>query len=171
MAFIVKPITCRMRTFIIIIILLTGSLSSLPAQKIEKIGVPELEKILASPENALHVVNFWATWCPPCITELPYFEKLSKEFQGRGVKFILISLDFPSQIESRLIPFLKTNKITADVRVMTNIDYNSWIEKVDSSWQGNIPVTLFFNNARKTKYFHPSELTEKELKDLITKYK
>ena len=160
-----------MRTFIIIIILLTGSLSSLPAQKIEKIGVPELEKILASPENALHVVNFWATWCPPCITELPYFEKLSKEFQGRGVKFILISLDFPSQIESRLIPFLKTNKITADVRVMTNIDYNSWIEKVDSSWQGNIPVTLFFNNARKTKYFHPSELTEKELKDLITKYK
>lgn len=171
MAFIVKPITCRMRTFIIIIILLTGSLSSLTAQKIEKIGVPELEKILASPENALHVVNFWATWCPPCITELPYFEKLSKEFQGRGVKFILISLDFPSQIESRLIPFLKTNKITADVRVMTNIDYNSWIEKVDSSWQGNIPVTLFFNNARKTKYFHPSELTEKELKDLITKYK
>jgi thiol-disulfide isomerase/thioredoxin len=160
-----------MRTFIIIIILLTGSLSSLTAQKIEKIGVPELEKILASPENALHVVNFWATWCPPCITELPYFEKLSKEFQGRGVKFILISLDFPSQIESRLIPFLKTNKITADVRVMTNIDYNSWIEKVDSSWQGNIPVTLFFNNARKTKYFHPSELTEKELKDLITKYK
>jgi len=159
-----------MRTFIIII-LLTGSLSSLTAQKIEKIGVPELEKILASPENALHVVNFWATWCPPCITELPYFEKLSKEFRDKGVKFILISLDFPSQIESRLIPFLKNNKITADVRVMTDLDYNSWIEKVDSSWQGNIPVTLFFNNAGKVRYFHPAEVTEKELRDLITKYK
>jgi thiol-disulfide isomerase/thioredoxin len=119
----------------------------------------------------LHVVNFWATWCPPCVTELPYFEKLSKEYQDKEVKFILISLDFPSQIESRLIPFLKTNKITADVRVMTNIDYNSWIEKVDSSWQGNIPVTLFFNNARKIRYFHPSEVTEKELRDLIIKHK
>jgi thiol-disulfide isomerase/thioredoxin len=160
-----------MSKFIALTVLLTFFTASSPAQKIEKIGVPELEKILASPDNVLYVVNFWATWCPPCVTELPYFEKLSKEYQGKGVKFILISLDFPSQIESRLIPFLKNNKITADVRVMTDLDYNSWIEKVDSSWQGNIPVTLFFNNAGKKKYFHPSEVTEKELKDLITKYK
>jgi len=160
-----------MKLFLSVVLSMTIGSASLQAQKIEKIGVPELEKILASPENVLHVVNFWATWCPPCITELPYFEKMSKEYQGKGVKFILISLDFPSQIDSRLIPFLKSNKITADVRVMTDLDYNSWIEKVDGSWQGNIPVTLFFNNARKIKYFHPSELTEKELKDLITKYK
>jgi len=159
------------RIFILTIVILILSATLSPAQKIEKIGVPELERILASPENVLNVVNFWATWCPPCVTELPYFEKLSKEFQGKGVKFILVSLDFPSQIESRLIPFLKTNKITADVRVMTDIDYNSWIEKVDSTWQGNIPVTLFFNNAAKKKYFHPSEVTEKELRDLLTKYK
>lgn len=145
--------------------------SSIPAQKIEKIGVPELEKILASPENVLHVVNFWATWCPPCVTELPYFEKLSKEYQGKEAKFILISLDFPSQIETKLLPFLKKNKITADVKVMTNVDYNSWIDKVDGNWQGNIPVTLFFNNALKTKYFHPSEVSEKELRDLIIQYK
>lgn len=160
-----------MKLFLSVVLSLAIGSASLQAQKIEKIGVPELEKILASPENVLHVINFWATWCPPCVTELPYFEKLSKEFQGKEVKFILISLDFPSQIESRLLPFLKNNKITADVRVMTDLDYNSWIEKVDGSWQGNIPVTLFFNNARKIKYFHPSELTEKELKDLIIKYK
>lgn len=153
------------------IVAITFGLVPIRAQKIEKIGTAELEKILASQENKLHVVNFWATWCPPCVTELPYFEKLSKEYQGKDVKFILISLDFPSQIESRLIPFLKKNKIAADVRVMTNIDYNSWIEKVDAGWQGNIPVTLFFNNAKRTRYFHPSEVTEKELRDLITKYK
>ncbi|MCK7536591.1 MAG: redoxin family protein [Marinilabiliales bacterium] len=46
------------------------------------IGVPELEKILASPEDVLHVVNFWATWCPPCVTELPYFEKLVERVPG-----------------------------------------------------------------------------------------
>lgn len=153
------------------LILASLNLASLQGQEIEKIGIPELEKILAGTENQLHVVNFWATWCPPCVTELPYFEKLSKEYRDKGVKFILISLDFPSQIDSKLIPFLKKNKITADVRVMTNIDYNSWIDKVDTSWQGNIPVTLIFNNEKKIKYFHPSELTEKELRDLITKYK
>jgi len=100
----------------------TLSLTTLQAQKAERIGIPELEKILNSPEDQLHVVNFWATWCPPCVTELPYFEKLSGEYQGKGVKFILVSLDFPSQVDSRLIPFLKKNKITADVRLMTNLD-------------------------------------------------
>lgn len=159
-----------MRTLFVIIILLAGGIASLTAQKVEKIGVAELEEILASPGNELHVINFWATWCPPCVTELPYFEKLSKEYEGKGVKFILISLDFPSQVESRLIPFLDTNKITADVRVMTNIDYNSWIEKVDESWQGNIPVTLFFNNAKGVRYFHPEELEESKLRELIIKH-
>lgn len=160
-----------MRLFLTAILSATIGLASLQAQKIEKIGIPELEKILASPADELHVVNFWATWCPPCVTELPHFEKLSKEYKGKGVRFILISLDFPSQIETKLIPFLEKNKITAEVKVMTNLDYNSWIDKVDSGWQGNIPVTLFFNNAKKTRYFHPSEVTEKELRDLITKHK
>lgn len=160
-----------MRTFLIIIILLTGGVASLTAQKIEKIGVPELEKILASPGDELHVVNFWATWCAPCVTELPAFEKLAGEYFDTDVKFILVSLDFPSQIDSRLIPFLKENKITADVRVMTDLDYNSWIAKVDDSWQGNIPSTLFFNNAENIRYFIPSEVTEEELRELINKYK
>jgi thiol-disulfide isomerase/thioredoxin len=160
-----------MRLLLALLISITIGLASATAQKIEKIGIPELERILASPADQLHVVNFWATWCPPCVTELPYFEKLSKEFRDKGVKFILISLDFPRQIETKLIPCLEKNKITAEVKAMTNLDYNSWIEKVDAGWQGNIPVTLFFNNSGKTKYFHPTELTEKELRDLITKYK
>jgi len=159
-----------MRILIVIFTLLAAGTTSLTAQKVEKIGVAELEEILASPGNELHVINFWATWCPPCVNELPYFEKLSKEYEGKGIKFILISLDFPSQVESRLIPFLDTNKITPDVRVMTNIDYNSWIEKVDESWQGNIPVTLFFNNVRELRYFHPEELEESKLRELIMKY-
>jgi len=160
-----------MRTYFIIIILLSGSIATLPAQKIEKIGVPELEQILAFPGNELHVVNFWATWCAPCVTELPCFEKLAEEYRNTDVKFILISLDFPSQIDSRLIPFLKENEITADVRVMTDLDYNSWIAKVDDSWQGNIPSTLIFNNAANVRYFLPGEITEKELRDLINKFK
>jgi hypothetical protein len=105
------------------------------------------------------------------VTELPHFEKLAKEYKSSDVKFVLLSLDFPSQIDTKLIPFLKKNKITLDVKVMTDLDYNSWIEKVDANWQGNIPSTLFFNNANGVKYFHPDEVTEKELKEIINKYK
>lgn len=88
-------------------------------QKVTHIKVPDLEKILKTPENNLFVVNFWATWCPPYVAELPNFEKVAKEYTTEEVRFILVSLDFPGQIEKQLILFLKKNKISLDVYVMT----------------------------------------------------
>jgi len=82
----------------------------------------------------------------------------------------MISLDFPSQVEKQLIPFLKKHKISLDVSLMTDVDYNSWINKVDSSWQGDIPATLIFNNSQKIRHFHSGELNEEELKKLIDKF-
>ncbi len=157
----------RSTVFIILSLLLTAGQAI--GQQVTKIGVPELEKILTDQDDTLNVINFWATWCPPCISELPHFEKLSAEYRSRGVRFILVSLDFPSQIESSLLPFLRKHKITAPVMVMTNLDYNSWIDKVDNDWQGNLPATLFFNNSRQTRLFYPAEMDENELRELIEK--
>jgi thiol-disulfide isomerase/thioredoxin len=140
------------------------------AQKIDHIDIPALERILNSSDNRLFVVNFWATWCPPCVAELPGFEKASQFYDRNKVKFILVSLDFPSQVNSQLIPFLKKNGITIDVSVMTNLDYNSWIEKVDKAWQGDIPATLLFNNHKKLRYFHSGEIEEAELKKYINSF-
>jgi len=154
----------------IFLVLGSGTTVSLNAQKFEYIKVPELEKILKNPENKLFVVNLWATWCAPCVKELPDFEKVAKEFNSSKVKFIMVSLDFPSEIDKQLLPFLKKNQISLDVKVMTDTDYDSWIRKVDKDWQGNIPSTLVFNNARKTRYFHSGEISESELKVLIDKY-
>lgn len=139
-------------------------------QKIEYIKVPELEKMLNSKENNLLIVNFWATWCAPCVKELPAFEKVAVEYEQSKVRFIMISLDFPSQIESQLKPFLKKNNITLDVSVMMDTDYNSWIDKVDPQWQGNIPSTLIVNHEKETRYFHSGEIDEPELRALINKF-
>lgn len=148
-------------------VLLVASSQMIDGQKVEYIKIPALEKILKNPENKLFVVNFWATWCAPCVSELPVFEKVAKDYDQGKVRFILISLDFPSQIEKQLIPFLKRNNITLDVAVMTDVDYNSWIDKVDPHWQGDIPATLFFNNSRKSRYFHSGEVKVPELKNYI----
>ena len=126
---------------------------SLTAQKVEYIKVPDLEKILKNPDNKLFVVNLWATWCAPCVKELPDFEKVARDYDGSRVKFILVSLDFPSEVDQKLLPFLKKNQISLDVAVMTDTDYDSWVRKVDKDWQGNIPSTLIFNNNRKDKVF------------------
>ena len=132
------------------------------------IKVPELEKILNNPEDRLFVINFWATWCAPCVQELPHFEKISGEFDPERVEFILINLDFPGQAEKLLKPFLKKNNITLPVSVMMETDSNLWIEKVDSLWQGEIPATLFINNAKKIRKFNPGILDYQQIKETIT---
>lgn len=144
--------------------------SKADSQDVEYIKIPELEKILNNKENKIHVINFWATWCGPCVREFPLFEKVSKDYKDDKVKFLMISLDFPSQVEKQLIPFLKKNNSTLDVAVMMDVDYNAWIDKVDGTWQGDIPVTLVFNNAKKQRNFHKGEIDEQGLRKLINAY-
>ncbi len=155
---------------IMLLLSMLVSTSKLAGQNVAYIKVPELTKILNSPDNKLFVINFWATWCQPCIIELPHFEKVAKDYDPAKVKFILVSLDFPSQIKSRLIPFLKKNKVTLDVAVMTDVDYNSWIDLIDPLWQGNIPATLFLNNTTKKRYFHMGTVDEPGLKKYINSF-
>jgi len=156
-------------TMLLFSTMITVSVATVYGQGIERIRTPELEKILRNPDDRLFVVNFWATWCGPCVRELPHFEKLSKEYQGKKVTFILVSLDFPSEIDKKLIPFLKKNEIDLAVFVMMDLDYDTWIGKVDEGWQGNLPATLVFNNTRSIRQFLPGEVDESTLRDMIRK--
>lgn len=142
-------------------------LEGITAQTVRQIKVPDLEKLLTSTDNRLFVINFWATWCPPCVKELPHFQKVSEDLKRENIEFIFVSLDFPSQIESHLKPFLIRNKIYSPVSVMMDTDYDKWIGSVDQSWQGNIPATLFLNNIRGIRKFHADELNENELLTII----
>nr|WP_315156752.1 TlpA disulfide reductase family protein [uncultured Flavobacterium sp.] len=106
-----------------------------------------LEKEVLSDKNTTYVVNFWATWCAPCVKELPHFEKLNLE--NKSVKVVLISLDFKNQFESKLLPFLKNRKINSEVVFLTDKDYNSWLPTVSKEWSGSIPATLIIKNGKK----------------------
>ena len=141
--------------------------AGISGQAFDRIKVMELDSILNNQENKLYVINLWASWCAPCVSELPVFENTSVDYDTSKVTFVLVSLDFPSQIEYQLIPFLKKNNITLDVLVMMDLDYNSWINKIDSGWQGTIPATLLFNNTSKQRYFHSGEISESELRRQI----
>jgi len=115
---------------------------------------------LSSPEKT-YVINFWATWCAPCVKELPYFENVNKEFKDENIEVILVSLDFPSQLESRLKPYLKKNKIKSQVILLDDSKFNTWVPKVFEKWDGGIPATLIVNS---TNYnFYPKTFDEQEL--------
>lgn len=111
--------------------------------------------------DTTYVVNFWATWCSPCVKEIGYFEELHRQSKFENVKVILVSLDFPNQIDRRVIPFLKEKEISADVLLMTDLDYNSWIDQIDPGWSGAIPATLIYNKSKRV--FLEQELTRDEL--------
>ncbi len=107
-----------------------------------------------------YVINFWATWCSPCVKELPYFESVNREFSEKNVKVLLVSLDFPSQIESKLMPYLKKNKIKSNVILLDDSKMNKWVPRVSEKWDGGIPATLIVNSSNYNFYPNPFEKEE-----------
>ena len=111
-----------------------------------------LKPLLSTSDDKTYVVNFWATWCAPCIKELPYFEKLNKEYKNKNVEVILVSLDFPSKYESKLKPYIKENNLKSKVVALDDVDSNSWIPQISEDWSGAIPATLIFNKTDRSFY-------------------
>ncbi|MDX5346128.1 MAG: TlpA family protein disulfide reductase [Hymenobacteraceae bacterium] len=137
------------------------------AQEVKPIKLPELQKILQAQHDTLYVVNFWATWCKPCVQELPHFELINTKYQQQPVKVLLVSLDFVQDLDKRVKPFVQKRNLKSKVLLLDETDYNSWINKVEPSWSGAIPATLIFNNARKQRTFIERELSQQELEELI----
>lgn len=128
-----------------------------------------LEPLINKNDDKIHVVNFWATWCAPCVKELPYFEKLNEEYSDKNVEMLLVSLDFPRQYDKKLKPFLKKNQLKSKVVCLDDVDQNRWIPAIDSSWSGAIPATIIYKGDKR-KFFEQSftyEELENELKQFI----
>lgn len=138
------------------------------SQEIRSVDQDGLFDILSKKTDTVYVINFWATWCSPCVKELPYFEELHKSAAGRKLQVILVNLDFPNQLEKRVYPFVKEKNISATVLNMTSLDYNAWISEVDESWSGAIPATLIFRN-EKRKFFS-TELSRDELFETVQEF-
>ncbi len=135
------------------------------SQEIEVVKFEALEQLMNQDSDKIEVINFWATWCKPCIVELPYFQRLHE--QNDNVNVTLISLDFADEFDKKVIPFVEENELTTDIMLLDNIDYNSWISKVDPSWSGAIPATLIINHKTGVRKFFEKEMEEGELEGIV----
>ena len=127
-----------------------------------------LSPYLQKSNDTTYLINFWATWCKPCVEEMPAFMKINEEFDEKPFKILLVSLDFPGQIESRLIPFIQENEIDAEVIVLDDAASNQWIPKVNEKWSGSLPGTLIYNSEKRE--FYEKKLRYKELKSILSKF-
>ena len=116
--------------------------------------------------DTLYIVNFWATWCKPCIEELPIFEKVAQTYTQQPVKIILVSQHAKTRAV-QVNDFLQKNKYTSESFILSAGNPNVWIDKIDSNWSGTIPMTLFYKNGNKI-YFHEGDYeTYDELEKII----
>ncbi|GJM29737.1 MAG: hypothetical protein DHS20C17_23720 [Cyclobacteriaceae bacterium] len=135
-----------------------------PAVRVVKFDA--LEHLMTRNTEKIEVINFWATWCKPCIKELPYFQDLQNQMADR-VNITLISLDFVDVLNERVIPFVERRQLTPEVLLLDEIDYNSWIDKVDPSWSGAIPATLIINHQTGERKFHEGELKQGDIQNMV----
>ncbi|WP_394993532.1 TlpA disulfide reductase family protein [Emticicia sp.] len=134
----------------------------LSAQNVEVIKYADLDKLMQKNEG-IYVINFWASWCSPCVAEMPNFEAIANDFRKNKVKVIFISLDFKRDLES-VKKFVVDKKINSPVYLLDEPDYDSWINKVSKDWSGSIPATLISQGSKKEFYeqaFDYQTLTEK----------
>jgi len=128
----------------------------------------EFEKFLHLQDDKTYVVNFWATWCAPCIKELPHFEEIKEAYKSENVEVLLVSLDFPKQYEKKLIPFIVKHKLQSKVVALDDPDSNAWIPKVSEAWSGALPATVIYNKDRRA--FYERSFSYEELKTEVDKF-
>jgi thiol-disulfide isomerase/thioredoxin len=152
---------------------LLGLLLSCQAQESENyvlktVNYDELKSVIQKEDGKLYVVNFWATWCKPCIEELPAFMAVNEEYKSDpNFKMILVSMDNKKQLDSKVKNFIEKNNMKVDVYLLDdNKRMNEWIPATDPKWSGAIPATVFYKNGEKV-FFKELELTQFELEDLI----
>lgn len=135
-------------------------------QEVKKVKITDLEKIIAESKTPL-IINFWATFCKPCMEEIPHFQKLEKKYEKTGLKLLLVSLDMKDDFPSKVKAFIKKRKISASTAWLdeTNADY--FCPRIDNTWSGAIPATLFINNRNGYRKFTEESLSEEQLEKEI----
>lgn len=152
------------KSLLIVCFLFMGSNSF--SQEVQKVKATELEKMISESKTPL-IINFWATWCMPCVEEMPAFLEEYKGHKKDSLKLVLVSLDFEEGYPDKIIKFMKKRKVEAPVMWLDETDADYFCPKVDPKWSGVIPATLFINNANSYRNFTEGQLSHKELKNEI----
>ena len=155
-----------MKRLLIAALLLTSFMSS--AQSIKVWKIEDLEKRVKNNSDTTYIVNFWATWCVPCIKELPDFDTINAMYAKNKIKVILVSLDFKEDIKKKVKSFIKTKKVQSEVVILDEVNGNYFIPKISDAWSGAIPATWIVNKKKSVDRFFEKKITAEFLKNELS---
>ncbi|CAN0484489.1 unnamed protein product [Phaeothamnion confervicola] len=148
------------------VIFLASVLTATAQEQPKMVKLPELQELITSKGDNIKVINFWATWCAPCVKEMPFFEKLGQE--RTDVKVTLVSMDLDLDPDpAKVHKFVTRKKLQSQVLILDEKNPNSYIELIDKSWSGALPATIIVNSKTGQRKFVERELHEGELEKLI----
>ena len=161
-----KTIVLYMMKKVLVLIAAVSLLSSVTTgQIVPVVNFDQMEPLLRVKNDTVYMINFWATWCMPCVEEMPDILKFSAEMKNRKFRLVLVSMDNPDHLESRVKPFIRRFEIKDRVILLDDPDANRWIEKVHPDWMGSIPATLFYSAEFKT--LHVDKIDYEGLKKIV----
>ena len=133
--------------------------------------IDDLLKRIDKTNDTIYVLNFWATWCLPCVKELPQFDSFAVRHKNEKVKVLLVSLDFKEDLEKKVNAFLAKHHYKLECVLLDEINGNDFINKIDTRWTGSIPATLFTTNKRRKTAFKEKTLGKTELEAMLLELK
>ena len=150
---------------VIVLLFLSLSLCA-KAQQAQLIKLEQLQELMEAKTDHIKVINFWATWCAPCVKEMPLFEKLGQERPDVKVTLVSMDLDLDPNPE-KVHKFVARKKLQSQVLILDETNPNEWIDKVDKNWSGALPATIIINGKTGQRKFVEKELHEGDLEKLI----
>ena len=132
----------------------------------ELVKLDKLQQLIQNEQELVQVINFWATWCAPCLKELPLFEKINQDRKDVHVRLVSMDMDLDPDPE-KVRKFVARKKIQSEVIILNEKNPNLWIDKLDKNWSGALPATLVVNNKTGKRKFVQHELHEGDLEKLI----
>ncbi len=140
--------------------------TSAPAQQIPALSA---DAIIAhtSSKDTLYIINFWATWCAPCVGELAEFNTLKRKYANKPVRILMVSLDFKEDYPDKLARFVERQQLTPEVAWLSDTDPNVFIPKIDNTWQGSIPATVIVHPGKGFKRFIEGTITVKQVSGIV----
>lgn len=139
-------------------------------QSVTVVKIDQLKRLIDQPDDTLRVINFWATWCAPCVKELPHFDAVQRKYKADKVRVLLVSVDDRADLATKVKPFLQRRKVQARVVLLDESDPNVWIDQIAPEWSGALPMTLILNGQKKIRRFIGKAVEERELQSIINQY-
>jgi thiol-disulfide isomerase/thioredoxin len=136
---------------------------------VREINAEELKNLLRrdGKQSRPLLVSFWATWCDPCREEFPDLVQIDKDYKARGLEFITVSLDDPSEIRTGVAPYLKKMGAQMPAYLLNVPDPEPVIKYVDETWGGGLPATFLFNAEGQVVFKHMGRIKPAELRAAI----